>query len=180
MKVTTGYVVFKRLVFHLNAYSADAGPRMRAEARICVSPPRVTRVHTDRLCNCSASRERHSNSVTVAQNKQRVSVLEPSFGHWPEDFMPLNMLLITYSDLLHLLSSAFTLWQHLIQCIDIYIYIYILLHVWNLERYIHGYNATTVDRCIGSNNSSIATLTEVSTVTTKGSLSSNARRYVRR
>jgi hypothetical protein len=37
-----------------------------------------------------------------------------------------------------------------------------------------------IDRCLGSNNSSIVTLTEVSTVTTKGSLSSNARTYRRR
>jgi hypothetical protein len=45
-----------------------------------------------------------------------------------------------------------------------------------MERF-HNNNATTVDRCIGSNNSSIVTLTEVSTVTIKGSLSSNARTY---
>jgi hypothetical protein len=48
-----------------------------------------------------------------------------------------------------------------------------------MERF-HNDNATTVDPCIGSNNSSIVTLTEVSTVTTKGSLSSNARTNRRR
>jgi hypothetical protein len=37
-----------------------------------------------------------------------------------------------------------------------------------------------VDCCIGSNSSSIVTLTEVSTVITKGSLSSNTRTYMRR
>jgi hypothetical protein len=37
-----------------------------------------------------------------------------------------------------------------------------------------------IDRCIGSNNSSIVTLTEVSTVLTKGPLSSNARTHMRR
>jgi hypothetical protein len=37
-----------------------------------------------------------------------------------------------------------------------------------------------IDCCIGSNNSYIVILTGVSTVTTKGSLSSIGRRYIRR
>jgi hypothetical protein len=38
----------------------------------------------------------------------------------------------------------------------------------------------TIDRCIASNNSSIVILTGVSMVTTKGSLSRNGCRYMRR
>jgi hypothetical protein len=44
------------------------------------------------------------------------------------------------------------------------------------KRYFHG-NAE--DRCLGSKNSSTVILTEVSTVTTKGSLLSNGRVYKR-
>jgi hypothetical protein len=43
------------------------------------------------------------------------------------------------------------------------------------KRYFHG-NAR-IDRCLGSNNSSVVILTGVSTVTKKGSLRSNGRRY---
>jgi hypothetical protein len=44
------------------------------------------------------------------------------------------------------------------------------------KRHFYG-NAE--DRCLGSNNSSVVILTAVSTVITKGSLSSNGRRYMR-
>jgi hypothetical protein len=48
-----------------------------------------------------------------------------------------------------------------------------MFRIW--KRYFYG-NART-DRCLGSNNSSTVILTEVSTVTTKGSLRSNGRIY---
>jgi hypothetical protein len=53
---------------------------------------------------------------------------------------------------------------------------YILLHVGNLEETLQWKRQ---DRCLGRNNSSVVILTVVSTVITKGSLSSNARRYMR-
>jgi hypothetical protein len=46
------------------------------------------------------------------------------------------------------------------------------------KRHFNG--NVTIDRCVASNNSSIVTLTKVFTVTTKGSLSSNGRTYMRR
>jgi hypothetical protein len=53
----------------------------------------------------------------------------------------------------------------------------ILLHVGIRKRRFYG-NAG--DRCLGSDNSSVVILTEVSTVITKGQLSSNGHRYIRR
>jgi hypothetical protein len=55
-------------------------------------------------------------------------------------------------------------------------YRYILLHVGNLEETLLW---KAEDRCLGSNNSSVVILTEVSTVITKGSLSGNDRIYKR-
>jgi hypothetical protein len=53
----------------------------------------------------------------------------------------------------------------------------ILLHVGIRKRHSCG-NAG--DRCLGSDNGSVVILAGVSTVITKGSLSSNGHRYIRR
>jgi hypothetical protein len=52
-----------------------------------------------------------------------------------------------------------------------------VLHVGIRKRRLYG-NAG--DRCLGGDNSSVVILTGVSTVITKGQLSSNGHRYIRR
>jgi hypothetical protein len=56
----------------LRLWSAFKCIRRRCRAPyLRVSPPRVTRMNSNALRNCSASREPHTNSVTATQNKQR-------------------------------------------------------------------------------------------------------------